>query len=201
MSTVILESHFFPCIDYFMQIQKADKVLIEGCESFQKQSYRSRCVILATNGPLSLSLLINHDDGRNSIQTTTIDYKHNWLVPFWRTLEAAYKKSPFFDYFEDIFKPILFSEEKNLFVLNQRILQECMLFLGVDKEIEVTSDFLEDYDGTLFLDKRKIIHPKKKSDTQEFLAYPQNFGETFVENMSIIDLIMNEGPAGIMSLK
>ena len=201
MSTVILESHFFPCIDYFMQIQKADKVLIEGCESFQKQSYRSRCIILATNGPLSLSLLINHDAGRNSIQTTTIDYKHNWLVPFWRTLEAAYKKSPFFDYFEDIFKPILFSEEQNLFVLNQQILKECLRFLGMDKEIEVTSDFLNNYDKKLFVDKRKIIHPKKKSDTQEFSAYPQNFGETFVENMSIIDLIMNEGPAGIMSLK
>lgn len=201
MSTVILESHFFPCIDYFKQIYSADNILIEGCESFQKQSYRSRCVILATNGPLSMSLLINHDEGRKSIQTTTIDYKHNWLVPFWRTLEAAYKKSPYFDYFEDIFKPILFSEEENLFVLNQQILKECMRFLGIDKQIEVTSDYIENYDETFFLDKRIIIHPKKNSVSKGFLPYPQNFGETFVENMSIIDLIMNEGPAGVMYLK
>lgn len=201
MSTVILESHFFPCIDYFMQIQKADKVLIEGCESFQKQSYRSRCVILATNGPLSLSLLINHDDGRNSIQTTTIDYKHNWLVPFWRTLEAAYKRAPYFDYFEDVFKPILFEEEKSLYSLNQSIIDASLKFLGVEKGIQVTNDFIQEYDASLFLDLRGAIHPKKNTVSREFMPYHQNFGETFFENLSIIDLIMNEGPNGKLCLK
>lgn len=201
MSTVILESHFFPCIDYFMQIQKADKVLIEGCESFQKQSYRSRCVILATNGPLSLSLLINHDEGRDSIQTTTIDYKHNWLVPFWRTLEAAYKRAPYFDCFEDVFKPILFKEEKKLYALNHLIIEASFKFLGIEKDIQVTKGFIQEYDSSLFLDLRGAIHPKKNAVSRKFIPYHQNFGETFSENMSIIDLMMNEGPNGILCLK
>ena len=201
MSTVILESHFFPCIDYFVQINKADSVLIEGCESFQKQSYRSRCVILAANGPLSLSLLINHDEGRESIQTTTIDYKHNWLVPFWRTLEAAYKRAPYYDYFEDVFKPILFEEEQSLYTLNHSILVASLKFLGIEKDIQVTKDFVLEYDSSSFSDLRNVIHPKKKAVSQGFMSYHQNFGETFSENLSIVDLIMNEGPNGKLWLE
>lgn len=201
MSVVVLESHFFPCIAYFKAIYAADKVLIEGCESFQKQSYRSRCHILGSSGMQTINLLISHGEGRDNIQTTKIDYKHNWLVPFWRTLEAAYKKSPYFDYFEDAFKPILFQEDQSLFTLNQKILLESLRFLGIEKDIEITTDYVGSYDKGAFLDLRNKIHPKKKMELGTFPPYHQNFGETFVPNLSIIDLLMNEGPSGILCLK
>lgn len=201
MKTLVIELHFFPNIEYFKKIYAADVILLEGCESFQKQSYRSRCKILGANGEMNLSIPVNHGANRGFIQSTTIEYTQSWVVPLWRTLEASYRKSPYFVYFEDIFKPILFSEITSLFELNVAVLKACCKFLNIEKEIQVTTDYLEVYDGEEFIDWRNKIHPKKESLESSFQEYPQNFGTTFVENLSIIDLIMNEGPAATMYLK
>ena len=200
MKTLVVELHFFPNIEYFKKLYAADVVLFEGCESFQKQSYRSRCKILGANGELNLSIPVNHGANRGLIQSTTIEYTQNWVVPFWRTLEASYRKSPYFVYFEDIFKPILFSETQSLFDLNLKIIKECCRFLNIEKEIQVTSDYVEVYEEEGIIDWRNKIHPKKECLENSFQEYPQNFGTTFVENLSIIDLIMNEGPAAVMYL-
>ncbi len=198
MGKAIAETHFFPCLEYFYHLINADEFIIEANESFQKQSFRSRCEILTANGVKNLTIPIIHGETRNSIQTTLIDYKENWLQTFWRTLEAAYKRSPYFDYFEMIFKPILFKKNENLFQLNFEIIEACNKFLSIDSCISVSTVYETTYPEVL--DLRNMINPKKKSDLL-FPNYPQNFGNAFINNLSIIDLIMNEGPAGVFVLK
>lgn len=199
MKKKIAETHFFPCLGYFHHLNSADEFIIEAHESFQKQSYRSRCEILSANGVISLNVPIVHGKTRNSIQTTLIDYKENWIQTFWRTLEAAYKRSPYFDYFELIFRPILFKKTENLFQLNHEIIVACNKFLSIDTKIAISNNFEINHAETL--DLRNTIHPKKKINQLLFPSYPQNFGEGFINNLSIIDLIMNEGPSGVLILK
>lgn len=199
MEKAIAETHFFPCLEYFYHLHRVDEFVYEGHESFQKQSYRSRCEIMSANGVLSLNIPIIHGETRNSIQTTLIDYKENWLQPFWRTIEAAYKRSPYFDYFELVFKPILFKKTENLFELNSEIIAACTKFLAINTNLTISSDYQAVYSDQL--DLRNTISPKKKNTQLLFSSYPQNFGDTFSNNLSIIDLIMNEGPAGILVLK
>lgn len=200
MKELKIESHFFPSISYFFWLLQCEQVAIEGAESFQKQSYRNRCHVLGPNGQQALSLPICHGESRALITTTKVDYKQDWVTPFWRTLEAAYRKSPYFDYFEDAFKELLFERRENLFELNQEILRRCMHFLNIKKEIRVTTDFLTVSMNDRW-DKRGRIHPKKSNEIIRFQEYPQNFGKEFVGDLSVIDLIMNEGPAGVLVLK
>lgn len=199
MKKAIVETHFFPCLDYFHHLINVDEFIIEAHESFQKQSYRSRCELLSANGVISLNIPIIHGETRNSIQTTLIDYKENWLRPFWRTLEAAYKRSPYFDYFEMIFQPILFKKTENLFQLNAEIIAACNKFLSINTKISLSSSY--EINPLDTLDLRNVMNPKKKTTSILFPSYPQNFGNTFINNLSIIDLIMNEGPAGLLVLK
>lgn len=194
----LIELHFFPCLEYFYHLNRSELFILEAHESFQKQSYRSRCEILSPNGVLSFNIPIIHGETRNSIQTTLIEYKQNWVLIFWKTLEAAYKRSPYFDYFEMIFKPILFQKEESLFNLNLKILKGCIQFLSINTKLVVTEKFNEQVMDVE--DLRNTIFPKREKDLFLFSNYPQNFGESFINNLSIIDLMMNEGPAGLITL-
>ena len=58
MQTVLLSSLYLAPIQYYSKLFRADKVIIETDDNYQKQSYRNRCIIAAANGPLALSIPI-----------------------------------------------------------------------------------------------------------------------------------------------
>jgi hypothetical protein len=54
------------------------------------------------------------------------------------------------------------------------------------------------------MDCRSLINPKRANLLQEIyrpFEYTQNFGNTFEANLSIVDLIMNEGPNSFNIIK
>lgn len=192
-TTLLLTYQYFPPIEYFARLAQADQALLEIHESFQKQTYRNRANILTSQGIQRLTVPVMKANRHTPITEVKIDYSEKWENLHWRALKAAYGKSPFFDHYGDLlFQPIL-EKPASLLELNEKILKQLINCLSIKAAISHTDSFKKSYPENV-TDLRDAIHPKKPHGMIHVNGYLQNFGEPFVENLSILDLLFAEGP-------
>jgi hypothetical protein len=204
----LLSSAYFPPIDYFTIIRNYSSILIEECDNYQKQSYRNRCNIFASDGILSLSIPIVKSPVHTSIRDIKIDYSYPWLQRHKRAIISAYRSSPFFDYYRDNLFFILDQKKTFLFDLNTDLLSALLEMCGVKAHLSLTKQYVRgaDLDDNSD-DFREIIHPKMESpifgSCQKIKPYYQVFSDKwgFKSNLSVIDLLFNEGPNAISFLE
>lgn len=195
MGTVLVATAYFPPLSWIREASHADKVLIEAHETYPKQTYRNRCRIAAANGVLSLSIPVNKVDGRaTKTKDIEISYDEDWQRLHRRSIEDAYTNSPFFLYYWDEFSEFFDKKHRFLLDLNMEIIQTVFGILGMNPGIEPTEDFYKEPKG--IRDFRYSISPKLPIDQDKFPRYRQVFEEKngFEPDLSIIDLIFNEGP-------
>ncbi|MDL2296361.1 WbqC family protein [Bacteroidales bacterium OttesenSCG-928-B11] len=194
---------YWPPVSQIMAMREASRILIEGKENFQKQSYRNRMNILSANGILPLSIPIKKDAHNIPIQEVRIDYKTNWQQNHWRAIEAAYNASPYFFYYKDVFSDLYASPKYNyLFEYNMELLARIFKIVSIHTEIEVTTEYKKGL-GDDCEDFRNVFHPKRPLPCRNKLKeYPQVFDQKFGFNneLSVIDLICNLGPEGSVYL-
>ncbi len=201
--TVILSSAYLAPVQYFTKLFNYEEVWIEWSEHFLKQSYRNRCTILTANGIQNLSVPVA--EGSNSkriMRDVIISYDHPWQKLHWKALLSAYNNAPFFEYYADSLSPFYHGKKwKFLTDYSLEIQQVVLEELNVACQINVTEAFCATTDlpaGTA--DFRYSIHPKadKLIGDENFtpVIYMQVFQEKFgfTPNLSIIDLLFNEGP-------
>lgn len=192
----LIESHYFPCIEYFHILKNREEINIEAKENFQKQSYRNRCYILSSNQKLSLAIPMQGGNKHLPMDEIKIDYSQNWQKNHWRAITSAYNRSPFFEFYESYIHDIIFRNHETLLTLNKEILTFCLKILNIDTPVEYTSLYQKEAFATTE-DLRSVIHPKKTAIYQKTfkpISYQQLFGEGFASNLSILDLISCVGP-------
>ncbi|NLA62076.1 MAG: WbqC family protein [Bacteroidales bacterium] len=199
MQTVLLSSLYLAPVQYYSKLFRAESVVIETDDNYQKQSYRNRCIIAAANGALPLSIPVEKGKGvKFKMRDIKIADHGNWQHFHWNAIISAYNSSPFFEYYKDDFS--LFYEKKTtyLFDLNEELRILICNLLTIETPVSYTSKFIEDADSNT-LDLRETIHPKRdwRETDKQFITKPyyQVFAEkhSFIENMSIIDLLFNMG--------
>ena len=180
---------------------KADSVTFEVEDNFQKQTNRNRMYIYSPNGIQLLNIPVKHNvkQGRQMFKDVKIEQAFDWRKQHFKSLEAAYRASPFFEYFEDDIRPVF--EKKHIFMmdLNFQALEVITSCLGMDLSYKKTDEFiLEPKNVTDF---RHLANGKK--DTSEFEEYTQVFGDKhgYLNNLSILDLLFNEGRYALEYLK
>lgn len=194
---IILSSAYFPPIQYFANILNCEEVIIEKHENFTKQSYRNRCEILSANGKQTLSVPILKVSGKKQkITDVKIDYKNDWQSIHLKSLKASYLSSPFFEFYIDSLLPFFKKKYTFLFDFNYEILNTLLNEIQIEKKIGFSKKYIAIYD---FTDLRNSIHPKNKFYVKlnfETVNYEQVFSRKhgFVNNLSILDLLFNEGP-------
>ena len=198
IKNAILSSAYFPPIQYVSKVLSYETVLIEAHENFSKQSYRNRCEILSSNGKQTLSIpVIKQSGSKQNIKDIKIDYTEDWQSIHLKSIQAAYFSSPFFEYYIDAFIPYFKKEFTYLFDLNLQVLDTLLTELQIEKKVILSESFQNElsYD-----DYRNSIHPKLKfrstdkmyKDTEYIQVFSEKF--EFIPNLSILDLIFNEGP-------
>ncbi len=194
-TSCLLSTAYLPPVEFFSAIKKQESVLIEANENYNKQSYRNRCNILAANGLLPLTIPIEKDERlKIPITDVKISYHAEWHKMHWKSIVSAYNCSPFFEFYQDYFYPFYEKKYNSLWEYNYEIIELCLKLLQLNNNIK----FTEIYFATLsdnILDLRNKIHPKQNSDYKA-IPYTQVFQTKhhFVGNLSIIDLLCNEGP-------
>ncbi len=202
-NSVLLSSAYLAPVQYFTKLIQYNEVWIEMREHFLKQSYRNRCTILTANGPQNLSIPVT--EGSNSkkiIRDVVISYDHPWQKLHWKALLSAYNNAPFFEYYADSIAPF-YHEKKWKFLtdFNQRIQSVVLNELNLKLELKETENFC-DVPGLLpeMRDFRYSIDPKPSRQLRDEnftpVVYMQVFQEKFgfTPNLSIVDLLFNEGP-------
>lgn len=166
-------------------------VFIETQESFPKQTYRNRCYIDSPNGTLKLSIPVQHQSA--STGEVQISYRENWPQKHWQALRSAYGKTPFFEVLASDLETAIFSRESSLLEFNNRLLELILHWLRLDVEIQPTEHWHAEHP---IPDYREAFRTKGAPQWKG-PSYPQAFDHKFGfrPDLSILDLLFNEGPA------
>lgn len=194
--TVLIEAHYLPCIAYFSILEGANEIVLEKHEHYIKQSYRNRCHIISARGKETLIVPLTSKHGKVYISDVRIDYSQKWLNNHWRTIRSAYGNAPFFEHYADELERMLFKKTTFLYDLSYDLLSMCLKWLRWEKVIKETEKFEKTPPASVF-DIRSALSAKDKGDLSRFylpINYGQVFGNTFVANVSVIDLIFCKGP-------
>jgi len=191
-------------------------VYIEACENYQKQSYRNRCRFYATDGVQTLSFPIVHEGGTHKLPISEIkvDWSKPWLLQHKRAIISAYRTSAYFEHYQDELFAVLDRRQERLFDLNMDLIRFFIEKTGLAVDLRITTDYSRDgliteSDGTISScrDLRDTIHPKRQSDILSGLNLEKPYFQVFTRkhgfqsDLSVMDLLFNEGPDSILYLK
>ena len=193
MSNILLHPAYFAPISHYVYLVKANAIVFENEDNYQKQTYRNRTYIYGANGTLLLNIPILHlgKGNHQKYKDLQIENSFQWQKHHWKSLESAYRSSPFFEFYEDDLRPLFFTKQKFLLDFNYSCFEIVCDCLQLDLNYTKTEEYFRNPEQ---IDLRHTINAKKP-DSHTFDRYAQVFEdkEGFINNLSILDLLFNEG--------
>lgn len=195
---MVFSTAYFPPISYFQKIVSSDVITLEKHEHFVKQTWRNRCHILGANGVQVLSVPLVNTHEKTLITEKRIAYIEKWQNQHWRSIESAYRNSPYFIYYEDELKVFFENEFEFLFEYNTDIFKLLLKLLKIELKLQFTSAFEREVEQDL----RNSILPKGTTNSNQ-KPYTQVFSDKhgFLADLSILDLLFNKGPDSVEYLR
>lgn len=194
-SGAVLPMCYLPPVELFVELNKyKPNVLFEHEEHFPKQTYRNRANIYSPDGILTLTVpVIKGAKNHTKVKDVKISYDFRWQRLHWMSLQTCYRSSAYFEYYEDDFAPFYEKSFEYLFDYNQELFELLIKLIKIKTSVIYTQTYEDKYSN--LIDLRNMITPKKENDFQQ-KAYFQVFEDRhgFIKNLSIIDLLFNQGP-------
>lgn len=191
---------YFPSISHFSVMAQSENITFEIEDNFQKQTNRNRTYIYSPNGIQLLNVPVKHSkSAHQKTKDVLIENEFDWQKQHFKSLEAAYRSSPFFEFFEDDIFPVFQKKHHFLMDLNMEVLEITTKCLRIKLAFETTTEYF--HDAKNVSDFRYLANGKK--DTNTFEKYPQVFDDKhgFINNLSVLDLLFNEGKFAVDYLK
>ena len=212
MTTALLQTTYFGPVQWYQKLKRYDHCVIEQYDSYQKQTYRNRCVIATANGLQALTVPVDHSPltiDHVQCKDLRISDHNQWRRVHWNALQSAYSESPFFEYYADDIRPFFEQKYEFLIDFNEAIRQKMCELLDIETSVSYSSGFrVQDsgfrVQGSGFMDFREVIHAKHPQDDPEF--QPRSYWQVFQyrygfqPNLSILDLLFCMGPEAVFYL-
>jgi len=197
-NSALLSATYLGPVQYFTKFLLYDTIYLEVEENYQKQSYRNRCIILSANGVLPLTIPVTRDRPKELTRDIRIDNTLEWQKNHWTSIESAYSSSPFFEFLADDFAPFYRKTYRFLLDFTMPLLEMVLAHLEIHTPVKLTEKYRKETDPSLD-DMRDMIHPKRRMQKPDPAFEPTFYYQVFqtrygfVPNLSIIDLLFNEG--------
>lgn len=200
VGSCILPTAYFPPLPYMAAILRCHhaapsgeegSVLIEQWESYHKQTLRNRCLIDSPNGTLALTIPVQHGDARR-VKDMRISEHGHWRHQHWQALRSSYANSPFFDYYQDDFRPIYEGSQRFLIDFNEEILLACLRLIDIPIPLRRTDRWL----GSAY-----DTPPAPEAASIPYYQVFNTQGRGFVPGLSVADLLFNMGPESLLVLR
>ena len=203
MSTALLQSTYFGPVQWYQKLYRYDSILIEQHDTYQKQTFRNRCVIATANGLQALTVPVEAPGERCTMKEVRISDHNQWRRVHWNALQSAYSESPFFEYYQDDIRPFFEKKYDYLIDFNEAIRQKICELIDIEPKVEYTKEFISSTPSTI-ADYREVIHAKHPQPDADFtpMRYWQVFERKhgFQPNLSILDLLFNMGTESVFYL-
>ena len=205
---ILLDAQYMGSIGYYARLITHPSIFIEKYEHFVKSSFRNRAYIATPNGVLTLSIPI--EGGKNirmAMHEVKISTAYDWQRLHWQSLIAAYRSSPFFEYYEDALYPFYHKPYQYLFDFNLALTRQIVQLLKVDKILQVTDSYQKNYPAHLMADFRAVYHPSESKSHPDANYTPPVYSQVFepqtgfLPNVSILDLLFAEGRHSLQILQ
>ena len=199
MSLAIFPIIYCPPISWFAAACQESEITLEVMQPYRKQLYTNRTYIRISNQVMMLSIPIERRSKQVPIKEKRISYQERWQKQHARSIHYAYQNSPFYSYYLDHFSPFYNQPFEWLYDYNLKWLESLFQLLKKEMKISLNEQFEEKNVGKK--DFRNDFDPTRKQNPAWFVdkTYPQVF-EGFESNLSIIDLLCNEGPNSVILL-
>jgi hypothetical protein len=190
---ILIHPNYFPNIYQFIQIIKAKNILFEVSDNYQKQTFRNRTYIYGANGKLGLFIPVIHTHkNRELFKDVKISYESNWMDLHLKSLQSAYRSSPYFEYFEDDFIKLYSEKEKFLADFNIKCIKLISNLLDLDLDFKISNEYVEKTNDIIDLRDLSNARKEKKIETPKYIqVFESKHG--YLNNLSILDLIFSEG--------
>ncbi len=199
---ILIHPTYFPSVSHFAAIVQAEKITFEMEDNFQKQTNRNRTYIYSPNGIQLLNIPVKHSKAAHQkTKDIQIENDFDWQKQHFKSLEAAYRSSPFFEYFEDDLLPIFEKKHQFLMDLNLEVFDLITRCLRMKINYSTTTEYFHEINSEEVTDFRFLANGKK--DNSQFESYTQVFDDKFgfINNLSVLDLVFNEGKFALDYLK
>jgi len=199
---LIVQPTLFSPIVQFVVLANAERIIFELEDNYQKQTYRNRYMIYGANGKqvLTVPVIHSHKGVKRKTKDVKIDHRTDWHKLHVRSLQSAYRSSPFYEFYEDEILPVFFKKQKYLIDLNLDAFEVVCEALQAEFKFEKTKEYQiktkneEDYRSLAIAKTKQIFLLQKYTQ-----VFDDKYG--FLPNLSILDLIFNEGPNALMYLE
>ena len=211
MTTALLQTTYFGPIQWYQKLCRYDQCIIEQYDSYQKQTYRNRCLIATANGVQALTVPVENEKGEMKnekclLRDIRISDHNQWRRVHWNALQSAYSESPFFDYYADDIRPFFERKYDFLIDFNEAIRQKMCELIDIQPRVSYTTEYISAISPqtSAITDYRDVIHAKHPQPDASFEAkrYWQVFQHKhgFLPNLSILDLLFCMGPESVFYL-
>ena len=192
---LITDSQYFPSVILFKNLYQSSNIIFEQYEYYLKMSFRNRLLMASANGPLLLSVPL--EQGRNQktlMKEVRISNRQAWQSLHWKSLESAYNRSPWFEFYRDELAQLYLKPYRFLMDWNEVCFEWAIAKLHKKPSISRSESYQKEYDPVAFSDLRNTVMPKNYLQF-EAIKYRQVFEDRigFLPNLSILDLLFCEG--------
>ena len=190
---IIIHPTYFPNIDLLSQLIKSENILFEISDKYIKQTLRNRTEIHAANGKLILSIPVKYSSSKKEkYKDIKICYNSSWQKIHLKSIESAYRNSPYYDFFEDYFIKFFNKKEKFLIDANIKSIELIYDILDMKMKYDLTNDYKNKLEN--YTDYRKLVD-SNYDEKMSKINYSQVFQEKngFISGLSSLDIIFNKG--------
>lgn len=224
MKAVIHQPNYFPYSGFFHKLSLADIfVMMDNTQYDKKFTNRNR--IIVPNGWIWITVPIKKEQKLFPNRLVEINNELDWRVIHWEKIHRSYTNAEFFHLYKEYFESLFKKEWNFLFELNFETLRQIIDWLGLKIEIIKESDlnidgasterlinickavgadtYVSGIGGKNYIDEKSFSKNKVNLEYQEFVhpKYSQHFSDSFIPDLSIIDLLANVGPKSLSLLK